>query len=148
MGHDWSLSSQVTCGYPSYKPNLCSYIKKMRFFWPKELPALAGGAEEARAMRAAAWVGGITLTKPHTLLSLSLGDPLVCPPAGLFQLPWLSSVLAGLVSRGGSQHSSALLPLTGYPSDCAFLPCCRKDLECQGHDGQHWPLQGLRVRQL
>lgn len=109
-------------------------------FYPKELTALAGEAEEPRAMRAAPRMGGITLTNSHSLLSLPCGDPVVCPPAGLFHAamtfqfpPW-----AGTASP---EHGST-------PSDHSVLPSCRKDLECQGHDGQQWPLKGLRIRQL
>lgn len=49
---------------------------------------------------------------------------------------------------------SAVLCASGTPSLGAllhtdtFLSSCRKDTKRQSHDGQHWPLEGLRVCQL
>lgn len=73
------------------------------------------------------------MTKLHSLLSLPHGDPVVALMLGSSVLPWLPSLLTGLVSGGGSQHR-------GHPSDCPSLASCREDLECQGHDRQQWPL--------
>ena len=95
----------------------------------------------------------MTLTDTRSLPFLPRsGDPAVCPPAWLFhaamavQSPCCTGIswwLPSTALRAGSTPSvGTLLQMD------TFLSYCRKDTKCQSHDGQHWPLKGLRICQL